>query len=259
MDISSNLTANLEKVGLNSSEAVLYSLLLQNGSLTATELSKQSGIGRTNIYPHLRYLVSQGLVTELGKSQGFKVSHPTKLRDLVAADQLAAQERSLFLESLIPSLLQFSRGNTGTIRQFEHAEGAKHVQDTVFHSPSREVLHLRPSNPSSGTTSLPRECQRRKITLHALTPITPENASTYASEERIYGTDVRYFDSSELGVHPEILLTNTTVCLKTAEGWLLSDIPEMVASYRSLITTLWNSAESSQNALQRRWKRLLLK
>lgn len=257
MDISSNLVASLEKVGLNTSEAVLYSLLLQEGNLTALELSKQSGIGRTNIYPHLRYLVSQGLVVELGKSQGFKASHPSKLRDVVAAGQLAAQERALFLESLLPRLQQVSRDKSGTLRQFDLTEGIKHVQDAVFHSPSREVLHLRPSIPSSGTTSLPRECLRRKITLRALTPISPENAAEYGSEERVYHTIVRYFDDSDLGNHPEMLLTGSTVCLKTAEGWLLSDIPEMVASYRSLLASLWNSTESSQNALQRRWKRLM--
>ncbi|CAN5187156.1 hypothetical protein BH11PAT4_BH11PAT4_5230 [soil metagenome] len=250
-----SITSQIEKIGLHPTEATIYANLLQKSSLTVAELAELTGVGRTNIYPYLRSLIQANLLVELPKKRGYTLSHPTALREVIAAEQLAIQERALHLESLLPLLQQLSNSSGDTIANYSVEDGYQHLQDSLFHAPSKSVIHVRPSQPSSGTNlEIPRELQRRKISLQALTPVSPENHNLYREEARLFGTDVRYLESDAL--NQELFLTSTEVYIRTPTGWTATRNTAFVLSHRALVASLWNSAEPAQNALERRWKRL---
>jgi hypothetical protein len=249
------IASHIEKVGLHPTEAAIYAQLLNHTSLTVTELSEITGVGRTNIYPYLRNLMQLNLLIELPKKRGYTLSHPSALRGVVAADQLAVQERALHLESLLPLLQQLSSNSSDTITHYSAEVGYQHLQDSLFHAPGKSVIHLRTPAPSEGaSTDIPRELQRRKISLQALTPVTAENHALYRDEQRLFGTKVHFLDPSQSNL--ELFLTGTEVYLRTLTGWTKSTSEVFVASHKALVTSLWRATEDAQNALERRWKRL---
>lgn len=71
----------LENTGLDSKEAVIYTSLLQNGKMTATEISRNSKVKRATAYQHIEGLLEKDLITRLpiGKRMYYLANNPKKI------------------------------------------------------------------------------------------------------------------------------------------------------------------------------------
>ena len=57
----------LEEIGLSKNEAKIYLTLLRLGNVTATDIIKESGVHRSNVYDVLDSLVKKGCVAYIQK------------------------------------------------------------------------------------------------------------------------------------------------------------------------------------------------
>lgn len=92
-------TTALQELDLAKNEAILYEVLVDKGDLSVSDLARESGINRRNIYDTLARLLEKGLVYEvkLPKETIYKAVNPRKLREIL-------QEKEQKLEEVIPEL-----------------------------------------------------------------------------------------------------------------------------------------------------------
>lgn len=97
----SHLLSVLEEFGLSKNEAKLYYSLVANRSETVTELFKDTGIHRRNIYDSLERLVEKGLVFEVleNPENHYEAVHPQKLMEVL-------RERE---EALLPTVRELTQ------------------------------------------------------------------------------------------------------------------------------------------------------
>lgn len=112
----------LKEIGLSDSEIKIYTALLRLGEATVVEISKDSGLHRTNIYDSLEQLKEKGLVSFLYKEnkQYFRAISPDRLLDYL-------KEREESITKIIPDLknLQSKVPEKITVEIFKGKQGLK--------------------------------------------------------------------------------------------------------------------------------------
>ncbi|MBN1175180.1 hypothetical protein JXA48_00910 [Candidatus Woesearchaeota archaeon] len=105
-DVYSMIAQALSDVGLTSSESKIYLSLVNLGPSPATDISKNTGIHRANVYSTLHRLSKIGLVTtsKLDKHVLFSANSPDVLLSLL-------KEKEESLKSIIPQLILKSNLN----------------------------------------------------------------------------------------------------------------------------------------------------
>jgi len=99
--INKQTLAGLEALGLNKSEAKIYTVAIQLGRTNVSAIARKTGINRRNIYDTLSTLIDKGLIFQIiGEREGtYAAVEPSKLLELIQTKELA-------LESIMPSLEQ---------------------------------------------------------------------------------------------------------------------------------------------------------
>jgi sugar-specific transcriptional regulator TrmB len=118
-------------LGLNNSEAEIYSALLAKGALTARQLSVATDLSRTNCYNILASLENYGLIEQQkrGAKTYFHPLHPNKLEELIESREKQLKQAKLTLAASLPAIMsQFNLaiGRPG-IKFFEGKDGVQKV------------------------------------------------------------------------------------------------------------------------------------
>jgi sugar-specific transcriptional regulator TrmB len=84
-DQPDNLTHLIRPYGLSEEEAKIYLQLVQNGFMSALQISRNLQIGRTRVYRILDKLITKGLCDQKLDSAGLKfgATDPSKLSQLI--------------------------------------------------------------------------------------------------------------------------------------------------------------------------------
>ena len=79
----------LTEIGLSNNEAKVYLSLLENGNTTITNVAKDCGIHRSNVYDSIKRLVDKGLVSHIQRNDGtyYEACDPQFLLRLVKAKE----------------------------------------------------------------------------------------------------------------------------------------------------------------------------
>jgi len=94
----------LIEMGLSEKEASIYMALLQSDFMGVADISKETKINRTTVYPVLEYLMSKGLVQEIeikGKTK-FKAESPERLESYIHQQKDQLREIEGKLQDMIP-------------------------------------------------------------------------------------------------------------------------------------------------------------
>ncbi|OIO46375.1 hypothetical protein COU05_01855 [bacterium (Candidatus Gribaldobacteria) CG10_big_fil_rev_8_21_14_0_10_37_21] len=125
----------LTSIGFSDKQAVVYLALLELGPSAVSEISRRAGINRTTGYDILEMLVSEGLVSPLGKSkkQKYVAENPEKIVGFAENQIKKAQAILLEAKKLAPELKSIYRKKERPIVKFyEGKEGIKQVfEDTL--------------------------------------------------------------------------------------------------------------------------------
>ena len=132
----------LKQLGLNEKEALFYLILLENETLTATELAKAAEESRTNTYMIIDRLQAMSLVeSDSSPVKRFTAVNPVQLQQLVIDKQEDLKALNAQLRSLLPGLnskYQLAHHRPGVIHR-QGLEGLKESFEDMTRT-GKEVL-----------------------------------------------------------------------------------------------------------------------
>jgi HTH-type transcriptional regulator, sugar sensing transcriptional regulator len=126
----------LEKIGLAGNEVKIYISLLELGSALAGEITKKSGVNRTNVYDALDRLLEKGLVSYVIKNnrKHFEATEPERIIKYLEEKENNIKREKRLVNSIIPELAvkrKFSEEpQDATI--FEGKNGIKSIAEDVL-------------------------------------------------------------------------------------------------------------------------------
>lgn len=110
----------LKKLGIKDTAAQIYLYLLENKKASVLQVSRETGIARTNVYHNLSYLIEMGLVGEAieGTKKYLIPEHPDNLINYIKAQENVAKEVATllgddFLKNRYESKIRFASGPEG--------------------------------------------------------------------------------------------------------------------------------------------------
>lgn len=132
----------LKDVGLQEGEINVYLSLLRLKEATATQITQNIGLHRSNVYDIIEKLMHKGLVSFVIKNnvKYFRSSSPTKILDYI-------KEREEKLRQIIPSLIEISKEKEEDIKVeiYKGKEGIKTILSDIIKEGKNYLLfgHLK--------------------------------------------------------------------------------------------------------------------
>ncbi|PIR86762.1 MAG: hypothetical protein COU11_04635 [Candidatus Harrisonbacteria bacterium CG10_big_fil_rev_8_21_14_0_10_49_15] len=136
----------LTKAGLAPDQARVYEILLKNGALSASDISKKSGLKRGLTYKVLDELVAIGLVKKSSKQKVllFEPAHPLRLKELAEQKEQSAKVAQEALGGIINNLtsdFNLISGKPG-VQYFEGAKAVRILADDTLKSGDEVLTYL---------------------------------------------------------------------------------------------------------------------
>ncbi|MCA9332908.1 helix-turn-helix domain-containing protein [Candidatus Saccharibacteria bacterium] len=237
------------RLGFSDKEANCYKLLLENGHLTASRLSKLMGESRTNTYMILERLEKEGLV-EADESESVRqyvAVDPVILKQLVTNQQLQIKQTQQLLQQTMPELrsqYNLSQLKPGVV-YLEGLKGLEIMLDDM--AKSKEEALLIPGGPVTGEaweTLKTGIAKRAKLGVKTRVLFTEGSKSTIDPQlHKKQKYEVRYWEGEE---YPGELVVYGNKCVFTAyepniiNTILTNDI--IAKTMRGVFEGLWANA-----------------
>jgi sugar-specific transcriptional regulator TrmB len=129
----------LEKLGLSPNESKCYVVLLKEGSASANEISRKTGVHRVSVYDALRGLREKGLISQITKANKFlfEAGNPEKILEIIKEKEETLEN----VKKIVPDLvLEFkSAKQKQEIHSFKGLAGIKTVLQEMLNSKT-EIL-----------------------------------------------------------------------------------------------------------------------
>ena len=211
-----NLIDLLTPYGLNDDEARVYLGLLENGVVTALQLSRQLHIGRTKVYRILDKLIAKELATTQFNEAGFKFSalEPAQL-------ELMLTKREGELEVLrknLPKVAEVLARRVGVqkpgskVLYYQGKRGLSQVNWNVLEADgellSYEVANADAYLPQAEAEKLRQALVEKKIMTRTITNRTKIEAFTQVTEMVQQWWQIRYVDPAVVEVNADVFLYN---------------------------------------------------
>ncbi|HIH10783.1 TPA: helix-turn-helix domain-containing protein [Candidatus Woesearchaeota archaeon] len=132
----------LLQAGLSQREIILYRALIAESEQTASELSKRTGLIRTNVYDLLNTLIKKGIVAYVIRNgmKYFSAAEPEKILDFVDQEKRELDEVKEQLQQMLPQLRPLHlKQERPIIEVYEGKEGLK----TILEMSIRESLRTK--------------------------------------------------------------------------------------------------------------------
>lgn len=141
MTFMSKIKEILADLGFEKKETDIYLSLIRNGSLSALQISKETGIDRTNVYDLLNKLIHKGIVSSISKNSTTHYSglEPDKLSTYF-------KEKYSALDEALPELknLRVDKNSDFICETFYGKEGLKIVlKDMLSSTKNYKVIGMR--------------------------------------------------------------------------------------------------------------------
>ena len=140
--ISENLKKALLQFNLTEKEIATYLILLEQGSLSIQDISRNTGINRVTTYAAIDDLKAKGMISESrkGKRKLFVAENPENLKNILQEKRNRLKHEENVLQNIIlPSLkaININQENKPQIKFFEGLAGIYKVYDDyILNSPN---------------------------------------------------------------------------------------------------------------------------
>lgn len=238
----------LEQLGLNDKEAVVYNILLSEGSKTPPELAAQTGITRANTYFVLQALIGKGLVERKERKKKFLYFplSPDNLTRLIENEKKEVLEKEKVLSAVIPELSSMFNMHTNkpSVSYFEGKEGIKTFYNDIWlQKPTDAVLFRSPLDEDYiGLDSIKKDNVRLTKAGIFMRIISPSGPIMTEVDGYKLNREVRYIDKKKYPFESEICVYNNHIAIvafgKNKVGMLI-DNKELANTLRSIFEVLW--------------------
>jgi sugar-specific transcriptional regulator TrmB len=215
----------LLELDFSEKEVEIFIVLLENGSVKASDISKITDLNRTTVYDLLEVLMKRGLISKYKKQSAtyFNVHDPKLLISYLEreknekATQIEKQKKKV--EAMMPEivgLMNFSKKERPQVRFFEGEKGMREAyEDTLS---SKETI-LAYANVETMHEALPnffpeyyKRRARKKIYIKAILPkneLSKQRALADQQEMR----ETRFLPEDKMTFSPEINLYNNKMLI----------------------------------------------
>jgi sugar-specific transcriptional regulator TrmB len=229
-----HLLKKLESIGLTQNEGRMYLVLLDYAESTATQLTRKTGIARTNTYSILDSLTSKGLVAQTAREPKttYRAFSPESLEKYTTKRREQIEKEIDTTEELIFELNQkYQPKSRPKISYYEGTDGLKHVYDDtltasedIFACSTYEYMHEVLPN------YFPKYYEKRakkNIFAYGIVPDTPD-ARERKNQDKQEKRDLSLVDKAKYPIPTEIDVYNNKV---------------MIASWREKLGVIIESEE----------------
>lgn len=174
-------TKTLTEIGLTPSQAKVYLILVQYGSISPPDLATKAKETRSNAYKILDRLVELGLATksEASKKAVYRVANPIALEALAKQQRDSAMEQEKRVKLAMPTLLNFfyTYSEQPGVRFFQGKEGVAQILDDILRTHQDVYLVRSPADNAFYDSEVFENFKKKRAKLgiqtYALTPDTP--------------------------------------------------------------------------------------
>ncbi|MFH1364683.1 MAG: helix-turn-helix domain-containing protein [Candidatus Aenigmatarchaeota archaeon] len=196
----------LEGIGLSKNESKVYLTILELGSASAGEITKDSGVHRRNVYDTIERLMKKGLVghTTTNGVKHFEVPDPKYLFNLINKQKEDIQKKERLLSTIIPELLVTkNHKERSDVKVFRGPESRKIIFEDILNS-AKENCVLGAHMPSKISKAHVKKWHRRRISQGIRDRFIYNKPDAYSDELlELPLTEVRFM--------PEEIETNTAI------------------------------------------------
>lgn len=216
---NSFITDSLELLGLTQDQTSIYISLLK-GPKNRLEISRDTNIGRSNVYRLVDELIEIGVVHEITTQDDklLESADPKTLELLVVNQETSAQQKRTILTQLLPALKELVNQDDGfAIRNYTGASGIKQMMWNELRTKSDICIFscgsLDKATGKNFAEKFRMEIIVRNIMQRALENPESDNptVSGHPGYQKHY--DVRYIDRNILNIMPEITIHDETVSI----------------------------------------------
>ncbi len=134
----------LKALGLSDPEIKIYVALLKNGPLSASQLSKKTGMYRPYVYDTIENLIGKELVayTIRKSKKEFECAPPSALKKLLEKEQDQLKQKQDLVDSLVPTLENIYKSpfSEFIIERFEGKDTIKDFNNFLFNLKKKEKM-----------------------------------------------------------------------------------------------------------------------
>ncbi len=238
------------RLGLSEKEALVYLVLLNEGSGTADMIAKHSGLNRSTTYVQLDVLMQLGLVStyKIGKKIYFAAESPNNLDRLIQRQELLLQSQRAEVEMLLPKLMQMfsATGERPVIRTHEGKEGLTTMRNQVIENADKEIF-----------TAVSFDDLYKVFTVEELMAFSNARSKKGIISYTLYNKEgdpaiqvppqeLRRVSKADFPFTSDIYIYGNSVSISNTTGKIFGvtiDNAEIAQTFRSLFLLAWKSAE----------------
>jgi len=250
-----NLTALIEPYGMMEEEAKIYLILVQNGFMSALQISRTLRLGRTKVYRILDKLIAKGLADQRLDSTGLKfgATDPSKLNQLISEREHEILSLKESLPELIENLekMSWKKHERTKVLYYKGVEGLKQITYNSTNA-KKELLTYETTNdmseflPQDFSEEMRQRIVDNKIFVKELTWNKSFKPYTNVADLVTRHWETRYIDPSTFKMKTEALIYNDVYVIYNPFGEeqfgveiYNADIADM---QRQLFNLVWTQA-----------------
>ena len=247
----------LQRLGLNKSEAKVYLALLELGSSSAGMITDKAQVSPSKIYWILEKLLQKGLISYIikGKTKFYSAASPQKLKDYLEDEKREIEERGELLEKMLPKLIRVQK----TAEDKQEAEifigfpAMKNAYFTMYDAAKKGDKHLvflrsaeEEGKPEAVLffNRLHRKSVEIGLKRKLISPDTAEARKLFkkGAYARRKGDEVRFAETIPEGIN---VLNNYVLFMHLAERpiCVLITSRQMADDYRKFFYKMWKQAK----------------
>lgn len=238
------LQQNLRSFGLTKNEILVYLYLIEEGSATPPQISKSTGIARTNCYHLLQSLQSQHLISEQkhGKRKAYVANDPDALLQSIERKHYEAKQ-------IVPDLRALYTA-TKNKPKIEFYAGFNQVKQIYLQTLSAEIVYAIGSTKQITTIDSDfldhyfNQLKQKGIFLKDILTIDSQT-QTRTFKELMKGLyEVSYLPSRVTDQPTDILIWNNSIALITLEEPIFGTVitsPTLTKTFKTLFSLLFKN------------------
>lgn len=267
MESTDSVKSFLQQLGLTQNESAIYKTLLETGLLSVSEVAKNTGVNRTNVYHVLESLKEKELVeeTQTGKKITYRLSDPSYLMSLLEAKKSSLNQASVLADAVLPEInSQFSlTAVKPLVRYYQGAAGLKEIYGEIHRSGVKTCYLLRSIYDIDRADTREvidwtiAERKRLGIGIHILAPLDDKSRYRFEQTDKDLNVTRRIVESKYLHSNAEILIWGTAVSIVSyKENVVATTIynPDIAQTHKQIFDYIWDKAKPYHDKITINWK-----
>ena len=220
-DLLMAVKQNLQLLGLDDDQALIFLTLYNNGSLSVVQLSRKTGFGRNKVYRLLKELMELNLINQMVRPSGSKY----EVLDFKSLEEIVNKRKEEYLnakkglDGLLAELpyLKDAKYMSSKVINYRGIEGLKQVNWNLVHAKGLyrvyEVSRLSDYLDKKFAEKLRLEWLRRKIYSRDLTNDKEISDWSQVVEFTTKYSEYRYISPDILKINTEVYIYNDVVTI----------------------------------------------